>query len=42
MGKPFHDANFLMAFIPEDNLFGEHIRDARELKLMCESMRHNY
>ena len=33
MGKPFQDANFLMKFISEDNIFGEHIRDARKAQI---------
>ena len=28
MGKQLQNANFLTKFISEDNLFGEHIRDA--------------
>ena len=34
MIKPFQDANFSMKFISEDNLFGKHIHDACEAKLL--------
>ena len=38
LGKPFQHANFSMKFILEDNLFEEHIRDARELKLFIHAV----
>ena len=38
MGKPFQDANFLMKFISEDNLFGEHVRNAHEVKLLIHTV----
>ena len=38
MGKKVQDANFLKKFISEDNLFGKHIHDAREVKLLIHAV----
>ena len=35
LGKPFQDASFLTKFISKDSLFGEHNRDALEVKLFA-------
>ena len=35
VGKPLQDNDFLMKFISEDSLFGEHIPDARKAFNPC-------
>ena len=40
LGKSFHEANFLMVLISDDNLLGAQMRDARVTRLLIHKIRY--
>ena len=41
LGKSFHEANFLMVLISDDNLLGAQMRDARVTRLLIHEIRYD-
>ena len=40
LGKSFHEANFLMVLISDDNFLGTQMRDARVTRLLIHEIRY--